>query len=321
MIVSTGIFVGIGGEILYYLTAEESKYLLKGLVHRAREIGVDDELRGWNWNKPPLQPIYDAPLGLFEIAGQYCPTGRDVYLRNVLKAKSEPSYKMKLGAVLHKTLATIFQKTKKLIYVSGVEKYQDIFLALEKPDQEIYNKFDLEDEDKEQDLKNKVVLVWDYTRIQVIDKIQETLARQPYIGEDSLVSISVPFVLEQRLNGSFLGLSRHLSTDAFNFAEPMVLDTKFGIRQKFHPLYTAGYALVMESIYEYPVNLGCIVYAWFRDNRLFLDKQIHMISDELRQWFIEERDRKMRLVFDEIDPGIEEDKCPEECPYFSYCLK
>ena len=95
-------------------------------------------------------------------------------------------------------------------------------------------------------------------------RIQEILVKQPHIQEDSLATLAIPVVVEQKLDGTFFGLSASLSADAFTFSEPMVLDLKFGEPKKFHRLSTTGYALVMEAIHEYPINLGCIVYAEFK---------------------------------------------------------
>jgi len=74
----------------------------------------------------------------------------------------------------------------------------------------------------------------------------------------------------------------------------------------------------MEAVHEFPVNLGCLVYAEFKDDRLIIKKDLHIISDELRQWFCEARDEKARLVAEEIDPGRPEN-CPGSCQYFSVC--
>lgn len=95
-------------------------------------------------------------------------------------------------------------------------------------------------------------------------RLQEVLVKQSYTGVDSLVAQVLPVVVEQKLFGSFLGLSSNLSSDAFTFFEPMVIDLKFGEPQKFHRLTTTGYALVMEALHEYPVNLGCLEYAFQR---------------------------------------------------------
>ncbi len=142
--------------------------------------------------------------------------------------------------------------------------------------------------------------------------------RQPHIGTDSLVNLALPVIVEQKLDGTFLGLSRHLSADAFVWSEPMVLDIKFGRKEQFHRLSTTGYALVMESIYEYPVNLGCLAYVSFSDGMVMVEREFHLIDDELRQWFIESRDERARLVEEEIDPGLPE-KCPASCPFYRHC--
>ena len=80
---------------------------------------------------------------------------------------------------------------------------------------------------------------------------------------------------------------------------------------------TTGYARVMESFYEFLVNIGCIVYAEFKGDRFSVQKDMHIIEDELRQWFVEERDEKMRMVYEEIDPGLRD--CYETCPYLMQC--
>ena len=45
-----------------------------------------------------------------------------------------------------------------------------------------------------------------------------------YICVDSRVALTLSVVLEQKLDGSFMGLSSFLSADAFTFSEPMILD-------------------------------------------------------------------------------------------------
>ena len=43
-----------------------------------------------------------------------------------------------------------------------------------------------------------------------------------------------------------------------------------------------------------------------------------LISDSLRQQFIDLRDKLARIVEEGIDPGKPE-KCDPECPYLKYC--
>ncbi|MBO8127650.1 MAG: type I-A CRISPR-associated protein Cas4/Csa1 [Peptococcaceae bacterium] len=304
---------------MYFLTDEERKQLLRGYLPKARERGVAEELRGWNWHQPPLEPVYDTVLAIYEVANGYCPTNRDLYLRRVQKVRPEPSPAMVRGKILHAAMVHVLVSAKRLIYTEGVNNYTKICQALQELESlslEPYAR-DLAEDDVN-DLKEKVQIVTDFETSRIVSRIQEILIKQPYIGEDSLVNLAVPVVVEQRLDGSFLGLSSNLSTDAFTFCEPMIMDLKFGEPKDFHRLCTTGYAMVMEAIYEFPVNIGCLVYAKFQDNRLIIKKDLHVIDDELRQWFIEARDDKARMIYEEIDPGTPE-QCPANCYCYSHC--
>lgn len=302
---------------MYFLNEYERKKLLKSSLPKSREQGVAEELRGWNWHQPPLESLFETRLPLYQVAGKYCSTGRDVYLNRVHGAKPTPNDPMKKGLLFHELIVKTLVHTKKLIYMHGVKQ---ILVILEELSQILTEfkdraiKLNIEDEN----LDSYIEQIYHYEYYRISSRLQEVLALQPYINEDSLVSLAIPFVLEQRLDGSFLGLSPNLSTDAFVFSEPMIIDLKFGKREKFHHLTTTGYALVMESLYEYPINIGCIVYGEFKNGRLHVDKDIHIINDELRQWFVEERDEKSRMVYDEFDPG-KSDNCYDSCPYLSQC--
>ncbi len=304
---------------MYFLSEEEKKRLLKGFLPKSREMGVADELRGWNWSQPPLEPVYNYPLALYEVAGGYCPTGRDVFLRRVEHIKAEPNTAMVQGAAFHELIVRIIVEAKKLIYIKGVGRYKEIYQDLLQIPAIADGKWNkILSAEELADTQARAETLKDFEISRITARIQEILIKQPYIGEDSLVSLAVPVVVEQKLDGSFLGLSSRLSADAFTFSEPMMLDLKFGEKRDFHRLSTTGYAMVMEAIYEFPVNIGCVVYVEFKNNRMIVSRDIHIIDDELRQWFIEIRDEKTRMVYEEIDPGVAE-KCYEDCPYYRIC--
>ncbi len=302
---------------MYFMNEDERKKLLKGLLPKSREIGVAEELRGWSWHQPPLEPIYDVRLPLYQIAGKYCQSGRDVFLNRVEKKKAVPNKAMQLGSLFHKLVVSILICTKKLIYHYGPSEPGKIIAELAGIRQEYLTRAEAL-KDSIPEILSYTEQLYNYKHYLISSRLHDILSRQPYIGEDSLAAQVVPFVLEQKLDGTFLGLSPNLSADAFVYSEPMLLDLKFGAPQNFHRLTTTGYALVMEAIYEYPINIGCIVYCEFKNNRMHIHKDFHIINDELRQWFIEERDEKMRMVYDEIDPGISP-SCAEDCPYFAHC--
>lgn len=256
---------------------------------------------------------------MYEVANSYCPTDRDLYLRRVERVKTQPSAAMVRGRVLHGSLVATLTGAKRAIFGKGVANYQAIFHALLNSPVERHNYQSNQIAGADQAaLEKEISILSAFEAARIVARIQEILTKQPFIGEDSLVALAIPVITEQKLDGTFLGLSSTLSADALTFAESIVLDVKFGEPRPFHRLSTTGYALVMESLYEFPVNIGCIVYGEFRDDRLLVRRDLHIIDDELRQWFIEQRDQKMRLVTEEIAPPVA-DVCPPICPYYTVC--
>jgi CRISPR-associated protein Csa1 len=305
---------------MYFLNEEEKRLLLRRILPQARQKNIAPELRGWNWDKPPLSPIYESvKLGVADIANNYCPTNRDLYLRKVLSIKPPANQPMLEGGILHEMMCRMIIAFKRTIYLHGINCLKqieqldrnDFFGALDQAKASLHSEaIDL--------IKVKMETLWEYEYYCIYHRIQNVIVAQPHIGPDALVALALPITVEQKLNGSFLGLSSHLSVDAFVFSEPLVVDIKFGKKEKFHKLSITGYALVMESLYEYPINAGCIVYPSFTNGHLIIERDFCFIDDELRQWFIEERDERMRMVHEEIDPGLEQ-KCPHICSLWHEC--
>jgi CRISPR-associated protein Csa1 len=183
---------------MFIPTAEEKKRLLRGTIPRARKLGVDDTLRGWSWSSPPLLSPYVVPLGLSEVANAYCTTGRDVYARRVLGAEPEPNEKMLLGGALHNTLRDWTVHAKKTLYVRGADDVEGAMREI--------RGF------PEPALPEARALVR-YEADAIEFRLRETLSQFPRIKTDALVAQVLPVTLGQMLDGSFLGLSRRLSTD------------------------------------------------------------------------------------------------------------
>ncbi len=320
-----GISRGIG---LYILPESIKRRLLRRYRRRSREVVVDERYRGWAWELPPLDPPYDFQLPLSEIAGRYCESMRDIYIRHVLKIPKPTNCKMIEGGLYHKVIAKVIEQSKRTLYIHGrlsghefgaqMTQLRDKILTdmLESIKQiEVKDrKFSLNYEEL---LKNSEWL-WNYQVNQIVVEIDRVLAENMYIGLDSLVSSVIPVVVEQRLDGRNLGLSGYLSADAYG-VEGVVLDVKTGTKRWFHRLATTGYAMVIESIHEYPVDIGCIIYCQFgRELPPKIVYDIHTIDEPVRQEFLEHRDQAMRMLFEERDPGLPE-KCYEDCPYWDVC--
>ncbi len=309
---------------MYFLSEDERKQLARLFVPRVRENGVAEELRGWNWDRPPLQPVYAVSLGVFDIAGNYCPNNRDLYFRRVEHRKGLPTKPMLEGKLLHALMAKVITLSKRYIYCEGIDLINGLpdyvkTEALQWLEQQrgIYSLAD----DPELGIlvfqRAQDLLQFEVGRIWA--RIQEVLIKQPYVAEDSLAATAVPVVVEQKLNGSLLGLSEMLSTDALTYAEPIVVDLKFGPKRESNRLATTGYALVLEALHDFPVDIGCVVYAQYKNGRWQIERDIHVIGDELRQRFLDEWDEKMRLVYDEYDPGCAND-CRIECAFSDECV-
>ncbi len=313
--------------MLYILPDDVKRRLLRRYRRRSREIVVDDRFRGWAWEVPPLDPPYDFHLSLSEITGRYCESMRDLYLRHVEKKRKPVNIKMIVGGLYHAIIASVIEHSKKTLYTIGKNSIGEFGMCMTDLRDEIINGL-MEGARKPEvitstsvniaTVQNNMLWLWDYEVNQIVASIERVVSSQPYIGLDSLVHNAIPIVVEQKLDGRNLGLSGYLSADAFG-AEGVVLDMKTGERRRFHRLATTGYALVIESIHEYPVDIGCIVYCWFRENALpSIEYDVHQIDEPLRQDFIELRDTAMKLIYDEKDPGLPS-KCYEDCPYWNEC--
>lgn len=300
---------------MYFASAEEQRWVQRGLLPEARRQPVADELRGWSWDRPPLKPIYDRPLGVFEIAGKYCPTGRDVYLRRVENVQAAPNVGMREGRRLHQVVADVLTEAKRLVYIHGPASIPFLEalaggVAAQQDDSPPTDGEDL------LSAKARALRAFEVRRI--VERVVSILAHQPYIQADALATLALSVSVEVKLDGRFVGLSEHLAADAITFPDVAVLDLKFGPKEPFHRLTTAGYALVLESLFEKPVDVGCVVYARFMNGRVVIERDFHLIGDELRQMFVEERDEKARMVAEELDPGLPA-TCPQTCPYLRTC--
>lgn len=303
---------------MYWPSDADRKRLIKSLMPESRAMRVAEHLRGWHWYEPPLKPPFDVTLANYEVVNRYCPTARDLYLRRVQRVMVRPNEPMLQGMALHAVVAKFIQMARRLLYVHGVSAWGEAMAPLREASLEALVRMRLDTTTVPEDLLAEAQLIWNYMLAQLEARTQDALAAQPFLDDDGLIQTVLPFAVEQRLDGSLLGLSRRLFCDALRSVETVVLDLKFGERRDFHRLATTGYALVLESLHEYPVNVGCIVYARFSGLQLVLERDYHLIDEELRQWFVEARDERMRMLFDEVDPGLPE-QCYRLCPYLRVC--
>ncbi|MDR2204352.1 MAG: type I-A CRISPR-associated protein Cas4/Csa1 [Nitrososphaerota archaeon] len=292
---------------MYFLSDIEQKQLLYQLLPLSREVKVSNELRGWNWHHSPLKPYFDVRLPMYQVCSKYCPTNRDIYLRSVEKQLGLPSDRMVIGKLFHNVVSDCLQSVRLRQDLSFDVWWQKV---------------------SEQNIGDspEVVIdgcrrVWDFTRKMCDAKLAEFSCSQPYVSEVDLLGTAVPFLVEHKLSGRLLGLSDILSVDCFDYFRTIMFDLKVNsVMEDWHRFYSVGYALVFESIYEVPVDICCTVYLTVDRGRVSVQKDLFFANDELRQWWIEERDKKLEIVAERKDPGKPEcSQCKEYCQYYKVC--
>jgi len=265
-------------------------------------------LRGWNWHQPPLKPYFDnVRLPMYEVSSKYCPTNRDVYLRHIEKVYPAPSSRMALGKLFHGVVSDslrAFLQRQELSFESWWQKVRWQEIA-EKPENVI----------------GPCRKVWEFMQKMCEAKLAEVSCRQIYASELDLVSSAVPFLVEHKISGELLGLSDVLSVDCYDYLRAIMFDLKVaGVKEEWHRLYSVGYALVFESVHEVPVDICCTVYLAVDGGKISIQKDLFFANDELRQWWIEERDKKLEIVAERKDPGKpERSQCKECCQFYGVC--
>ncbi|MEM0011368.1 MAG: type I-A CRISPR-associated protein Cas4/Csa1 [Candidatus Bathyarchaeia archaeon] len=302
------------------------------LLRREVEVrGVCEELRGWHFDSPPVEPPSRSVLfGVGELAMRYCQSMRDIYLKRVLNIKPPPTIKMARGIVLHAVNRESLSAVKRLIFSgdarSGSELIEDL-LPLAK---DVVDRAILEaertlsakvSEAEERQLRVEASAFYRFLIVQAAARVDQAISKYPHSDVDSIISVAVPPVVERKVDGSLIGLSRELSVDIYTPFNA-IADLKTGEVREFHPYAATGYALALEAEENIPVNFGFIIYVQIEPSRLVPSFKLKyfVIGDELRREFLEIRDEAYEIVSVGRDPG-KPAKCPDYCPYYSVCVR
>ena len=275
---------------------------IKRLYGWARNDPVDEELRGWSWDRPPVKPRAYLGLGVAEVAYRYCPVYRDIWLRRKMGVKPVENEAMFRGKLLHETLNHAYRLAQK--YMVRGEPGWLIYERISSRWRDIVEKYRLGD-----GLVGLVEKIYKSSLITILGE---------YEYEASINGEHVPpsLISEYRVDGTPLGLSSGLSIDAL--AEKIIVDFKFGVPREFHKIGLAGYALALEAEYEIPYDYGILVYVMERNGGLKINYVPVYISNNLRRLFLEERDNIIDMLVEDREPQPDL-SCPDSCPYRRYC--
>lgn len=312
---------------MFFVSKAEFDKRTRLMRARLREVSISDELRGWSWDKPPIAPPYeDVLISVSELAGRYCETLRDIYLRRVLGVSVPFSTKLFDGFVLHCVASQTLTLVKKTLYSKGLISGADMIEQLLPKASEVCRIVldsglklgRLSDEELQTSLR-KAIRLYRFLIIQAGCQLDMVLSKFPHAELDSVINQAIPPIVERRVDGSLVGLSKELSVDIYMPAYA-IIDLKTGEIRSFHKYTLTGYALAMEADEEVEVNYGFIIYLRVEADKPHVEIRIKnmLISDELRREFLDIRDEALRIIDMGSDPGMPA-KCPNYCPFVSAC--
>ncbi|MEM4482074.1 MAG: type I-A CRISPR-associated protein Cas4/Csa1 [Desulfurococcaceae archaeon] len=300
------------------------------LLRKDLEVkGVSEELRGWCFDSPPVEPLSRSILfGVSELAMRYCQSMRDIYLKRILNVKPPPTIKMARGIVLHAVNRESLSAVKRLLFSGDARSGSELIEDLLPLTRDIVNKAILEAErilsakigEAEERLRVEASAFYRFLIVQAAARVDQAISKYPHSDVDSIVSVAIPPVVERKVDGSLIGLSRELSVDIYTPFNA-IADLKTGEVRKFHPYAATGYALALEAEENIPVDFGFIIYVQIDPSKLVPSFKLKyfVIGDELRREFLEIRDEAYEIVSVGRDPG-KPVKCPNYCPYYSVCI-
>ena len=306
---------------MIFVSDEELERLKREIHTRLRE-GVSEELRGWNWDRPPVAPYSRSILfGVSALAGRYCENFRDIYLRYVLKRKVPVSEKLVRGLFFHRLIYRTISAARSIMLSSWPFKIEELEKALDsirdlvgKSAEDVALR--LGKEPSPEDMVRAEALRKFMVR-QIVCEVERVRMRHPWPNVETVLAEALPSVAERRIDGSRLGLSRSLSVDLLE--GNLILEVKTGDVRSFHKYAIAGYALALEAATGVPHDAGIIIYVGFLENGdPVLRHRSVLVDDALRREFLAIRDEAAEIVENGIDPGMPA-HCPDYCPWRPVC--
>ena len=314
---------------MFFLNRVDLDKRFKILRAELQSLGISEELRGWSWQSPPVEPpSRDLFFGVSDLAARYCETLRDLYLKKVEDVKPPPSPKMFEGIVYHDVATDAVTSVKSFLFERGMAGGADLLegllprveIACERIARAAAGSLGGIGAEEVVSAKVKAVSFYRYLLVQAAAQVDTVLSKFPHIDIDSLVNQAIPPIVERKVDGSLVGLARELSADVYTPAYA-VADLKTGEIRGFHRYAPTGYALAIEADEEAAVNFGMVIYVRLSTERPVptVQTRCFVISDELRREFLETRDEAFEIVINARDPG-KPSTCPDFCPYYQICV-
>lgn len=306
---------------MIFVPGEELERLRREIHSRLGE-GISEDLRGWNWDRSPVAPYSREHLfGISALAGRYCETYRDIYLRYVLGKKVPRTRKLVRGLLLHRVVYRTISFSRSVISSLWPFRMEGLIKELRSGEGIVQAaaedvKKSLGVEPTEEDVRRARALFEMMVR-QVSCEVERVRMRYSWPNVETVLAEALPSVAERKIDGSRLGLSRSLSVDLLE--GNIILEVKTGEVRPFHKYAIAGYALALEAATGVPHDAGLILYIGFLENGdAVVRHRTVLVDDGLRREFLAIRDEAAEVVENGVDPGMPAE-CPEYCPWWGVC--
>lgn len=295
-------------------------------------------IRGYDIARVKISPDLNNKswfLPVNEIISSYCPTGRYTYLKRcVSDAKLELTWDSFKGRIIDNLYKDLFEAFS--AYIQGI-KINEFFIS-DKLDE--FRKKKLEEIKKQIDkAKTKMIAAPKGDDIDEFIKDIKNLLRyetelcssimdhkisiKKDINLKSEAALLFPFIFKVKINAPDLGFAEGAEPD-FIYRHRVIGDIKTGEWQDFFYLTCAAYALAYEHEHKQDLDIGVILNPIFHKQRtvpLYYNSEMLVIKDKYRKDVLLLRDKKIKLIKDQIDPKTPKNKseCPKGCGYLNYC--
>ena len=256
-------------------------------------VEVSPELRGWNYDKPPVKPHAYPGLALSDFAYGYCPTYRNVYLKYVLGERGISTRPLIEGQILHAVLFKALEDFRRYAY-SGAPMSPSL-------------------EGVSEEMRERAEALYKYIATRLMGEFSHALATRLARSRDSAVFYASPISTQITVDGAPLGMS-YIVVDGFTLGA--VVEFKFGPAPDVEAAL-AGYAMAIEADWGVPVDYGIHVQITV-NSTVEYKATAYPLGDSARTKFLELRDEAIDIVIAGRDPGVAPD-CPKTCPFYHIC--
>jgi len=303
-----------------------------------RNAKEEISIRGYDISRVKINPDLKNKawfLPVNEIISSYCLTGRYIYLKRfVPDTKIEKTWDSFKGRIIDNLFKDLYETFS--AYVQGTKIKEFLVFAMlqefgKKKLTEIKKQIDKDKKKmisapKEDDVSEFLEDIRNLLRLETelcSSIIDHKISMKKDINLKSEVALLFPFIFKVKINASDLGFKEGAEPD-FIYRHMAIGDIKTGEWQDFFYLTCAAYALAYEFEHKKDIDIGVILNPIFHKQRtvpLYYNSEMVVIKDKYRKDVLLLRDKKIKLIKDQIDPKTpkNESDCPEGCGYLNYC--